>query len=152
MRYALVLVGVLCIALTVIVYVYLGFTQALIVAQFVAVIFAFGFIIDSRLRHQKAVREKRPEWWTGLLVEGKKIHVRVDWNSCMGAASCVELAPKVFRLDWEKKKSIFDPAPLQLLDEKAKGTDPEKVFFAAQSCPYRAIILEDDETRERIFP
>jgi hypothetical protein len=53
-------------------------------------------------------------------------------------------------LDWEKKKSIFDPAPLEILDEK--GDTPEKVFVAAQSCPYRAIVLEDKVTGERIFP
>ncbi len=85
-------------------------------------------------------------------IERKKVHVSVGWNSCVGASSCVELAPNVFRLDWSKKKSFFDPAPLELLDERPKGTDPNIVFSAAQSCPYHAIILEDDETGERIFP
>ena len=85
-------------------------------------------------------------------MEDKKVRVRVDWNSCMGSSSCVELAPKVFRLDWTKKKSVFDPAPLELLDERPRTTDPDIVFLAAQSCPYQAIILEDEETNERIFP
>jgi ferredoxin len=89
-------------------------------------------------------------WWTGRIVEGRKVRVRVDWNSCMGATSCVELAPKVFRLDWQKRKSVFDPAPLEVLDEK--GTDPSVIFMAAQSCPYQAIFLEDEETGEQLFP
>ena len=68
----------------------------------------------------------------------------------MGASSCVEVAPAVFRVDWEKKKSIFEPAPLRVLDEE--GADSETIFRAALSCPYRAIILEDAETGDQIFP
>ena len=52
-------------------------------------------------------------WWTGIVVQGKKLEVGVGHDVCMGASSCVELAPDVFRLDWNKKKSIFDPAPLE---------------------------------------
>ncbi|HXW95396.1 MAG TPA: ferredoxin [Nitrososphaerales archaeon] len=89
-------------------------------------------------------------WWTGVVVEGKKLDVRVDHNLCMGASSCVELAPDVFHLDWSKKKSIFDPAPLEALS--GAGADPEKLYMAAQSCPYRAIFLRDAVTGEHVFP
>lgn len=136
----------------ILVYVYINLTASLILAQFIAVPPAIVFILDSKIRQKRAKMGTRPIWWTGIVVEGKRVRVRVDWNSCMGASSCVELAPKVFRLDWSKKKSVFDPAPLELLDEKAIGTDPNVVFSAAQSCPYHAIILEDDDTSERIFP
>lgn len=125
-----------------------GATVLLVYLEFVSVPIAIGLIIDTKLR--KKFSSDKGGWWTGLVVEGKKVGIHVDWNSCMGAASCVELAPKVFRLDWEKKKSIFDPAPLVVLDEK--GADPERIFYAAQSCPYRAIVLEDQETGERIYP
>jgi ferredoxin len=84
-----------------------------------------------------------------LRVEGRKLGVGIDHELCMGAASCVALAPEVFRLDWSKKKSMFDPAPLQKVGETA---DPERVFFAAQSCPYHAIYLIDEGNGERIFP
>jgi ferredoxin len=119
-----------------------------IFGEFVTVPVALMLIIDTKLRG-KFSRE-RGGWWTGIVVYGKDVRIKVDWNSCMGAASCVELAPKVFHLDWDKRKSIFDPAPLEVLDEK--GADVERIFFAAQSCPYRAIILEDRESGERIFP
>ncbi len=85
-----------------------------------------------------------------MIVEGRKLNVRIDRDLCMGAASCVELAPEVFRLDWSKRKSMFDPVPLEKIGEV--GVDPDKVFFAAQSCPYRAIVLEDAANGERIFP
>jgi ferredoxin len=125
-----------------------GGTAALIFAEFVSVPVAIALIVDTQLR--KKFSSDEGGWWTGLVVNDRKVGIRVDWNSCMGAASCVELAPKVFHLDWEKKKSVFDPAPLRVLDEK--GDVPEKIFLAAQSCPFRAIILEDEETGERIFP
>jgi ferredoxin len=125
-----------------------GATVLLVYLEFVSVPIALALIVDTKVR--KKFSSEKGGWWTGMVVEGKKVKIHVDWNSCMGAASCVELAPKVFRLDWEKKKSIFDPAPLVLLDEK--GADPERIFYAAQSCPYRAIVLEDEETGERIYP
>jgi ferredoxin len=152
-QYSLIILGTAAATVScVLLYFYINLTAAITLAQFVAVPLAVAFIIDSKLRQKRARAETKPLWWTGIIVEGKKVRVRVDWNSCMGASSCVELAPKVFRLDWSKKKSVFDPAPLELLDERPRGTDPNVVFTAAQSCPYHAIILEDDETGERIFP
>ena len=89
-------------------------------------------------------------WWTGLVVEGTKVRVGIDHDLCMGSASCVELAPEIFRLDWSKRKSMFDPAPLERIGDI--GAAPERIFRAAQSCPYRAIYLEDADKGERIFP
>jgi ferredoxin len=95
-------------------------------------------------------KAERRGWWTGKLVEGKKVKIRVDWNSCMGSSSCISLAPSVFKLDWDKKKSFFDPAPLEIMDEGS--VDPVTIFLAAQSCPYKAIIVEDESTHEQIYP
>jgi ferredoxin len=125
-----------------------GGDGVLIFLEAVSVPLAIAIVIDTKIK--KKFSSEKGGWWTGVVVGDRKVGIKVDWNSCMGAASCVELAPRVFRLDWEKKKSIFDPAPLVLLDKK--GADPERIFYAAQSCPYRAIILEDEETGERIFP
>jgi ferredoxin len=145
--------GATCTVIScILVYFYVNLTASLTLAQLVTVPLAIGFVVESKIRQKRARLESKPIWWTGIIVEGKKIRVRVDWSSCMGASSCVELAPKVFRLDWSKKKSVFDPAPLELLEEKPTATDPNVVFSAAQSCPYHAIVLEDDETGERIFP
>src|SRR5579864_3341733 len=135
-------------ALGVLLYFAYGATVLLVYLEFVSVPIALALIIDTKIR--KKFSSEKGGWWTGMVVEGKKVKIHVDWNSCMGAASCVELAPRVFRLDWEKKKSIFDPAPLVVLDEK--GDVPERIFYAAQSCPYRAIVLEDEVTGERIYP
>jgi ferredoxin len=110
----------------------------------VAVLVVSGYVLKLRSEYQES------GWWTGLVVEGKKLDVGVDHDLCMGASSCIELAPDVFRLDWSKKKSMFDPAPLERVGDP--NMDPEKVFKAAQSCPYRAIYLQDATSGERIFP
>ena len=89
-------------------------------------------------------------WWTRSILQDRSVDVHVEWGLCMGAASCTELAPGVFHLDWSKKKSLFDPAPLEM--SESSKTRAEDIFRAAQSCPYRAIILTDRSTGERLFP
>lgn len=65
----------------------------------------------------------------------------VDRDLCIGAASCVAVAPGVFLLDGENKAVVYD----------AKGADDETIMLAAQSCPTRAIFLYDAEGNQ-IFP
>jgi ferredoxin len=143
------IVSILTIA-AVMVYITYGATALLIFSMFASVFAAIAFVLEAKMKRRFSTKKGDGGWWTGMVVGEKKVRIRVDWDSCMGAASCVKLAPKNFRLDWEKKKSVFDPAPLELLDEKSE--DPERIFFAAQSCPFRAIVLEDEETGERIYP
>ena len=97
------------------------------------------------------LRKAMDSWWTGSLVEGRTVRVRIDADVCLGSASCVAMAPKVFRLDWAKKRSSgVEPAPLEVL--KSRGTEPEALFLAAQSCPYGVIQIEDADTGEQLYP
>ena len=73
------------------------------------------------------------------MVKIAKIHV--DREKCIGAASCVAIAPGVFQLDAENKAIIVNE----------KGADDETILLAAQSCPTQAIILFDEEGNQ-IFP
>lgn len=65
----------------------------------------------------------------------------VDRNLCIGAASCIAIAPGVFELDSENKAVVYNET----------GADDETILLAAQSCPTRAIILFDDEGNQ-IYP
>lgn len=65
----------------------------------------------------------------------------VDRNLCIGAASCIAVAPGVFELDSENKAVVFN----------AQGADEETILLAAKSCPTKAIIVFD-EKGEQIFP
>lgn len=74
--------------------------------------------------------------------ESAKFIVKVDWNLCIGAASCVALAPKIFQLNQENKAYVVDP----------NGDSEENLKAAAQSCPVNAIILENKENGKQEYP
>ena len=68
--------------------------------------------------------------------------IRVDRGLCKGAASCVATAPGAFQLDDEDKAVVIDQ----------HGASDEGIWEAAESCPLDAIILEDEETGEQLYP
>ena len=72
----------------------------------------------------------------------KKWKIVIDRDLCIGAASCVALAMKTFALDAENKAVVLE----------GEGDVPETIKLAAESCPTKAIILEDEETGEQEYP
>lgn len=74
-------------------------------------------------------------------IKKKIAKIYVDRDLCIGAASCIAIAPGVFKLDEENKAVVYD----------AKGADDETILLAAQSCPTRAIILFDEDGNQ-IYP
>ncbi|HBB49874.1 TPA: ferredoxin [Candidatus Nomurabacteria bacterium] len=77
--------------------------------------------------------------------QGKKTpkiaKIIVDRDLCIGAASCVAIAPGVFALDDENKAFVVDQ----------NGADNDTILLAAQSCPTKAIFLFD-ENGNQIYP
>jgi ferredoxin len=65
----------------------------------------------------------------------------IDRALCIGAASCVAIAPDVFELDEENKAVVKDVG----------GADNETILLAAKSCPTRAIFVYN-ENGEQIYP
>ncbi|MBI3274228.1 MAG: ferredoxin [Candidatus Colwellbacteria bacterium] len=86
----------------------------------------------SKLSADKSAGKEKP------LKIGKIV---VDRNLCIGAASCIAVAPGVFELDSENKAVVYND----------KGADDETILLAAQSCPTQAILLFDEEGNQ-IFP
>ncbi|MBI4137279.1 ferredoxin [Candidatus Roizmanbacteria bacterium] len=74
--------------------------------------------------------------------DGKKIKVQVDRNLCIGAATCVAVAPKMFALDNEAKAIVLDSSGEESF---------QSVLDAAKSCPVAAIIIEDEQGN-KIYP
>jgi len=72
----------------------------------------------------------------------KKVRVRVDHNLCVGNAMCETFAPHVFRLNDDRQSEAVD----------ADGDPIEQILEAAESCPMSAILVEDAETGEQLFP
>ena len=75
------------------------------------------------------------------IVKIGKYKVQVIKDLCIGAASCVAFSPDSFQLDDQKKAIITEGS-----------TDEENIIMAAQSCPTKAIIVEDTETGEQVWP
>ena len=72
----------------------------------------------------------------------KKIgRIFVNRDLCIGAASCVAVAPGVFQLDGENKAYVVDE----------NAADQDTIMLAAQSCPTRAIFLYDEDGKQ-IYP
>ena len=72
----------------------------------------------------------------------RNLKFQVDRDLCIGAATCVAIAPKTFVLDSEAKAII-----LATTDQ-----DPDNIIIdAARGCPVAAIIIEDNNGN-KIFP
>jgi ferredoxin len=70
-----------------------------------------------------------------------KYKVTVVRDKCIGAASCVAIAPKVFKLDDQQKVTIISQDELD-----------DMKLLAAQSCPTQAIVITNIETGEQVWP
>lgn len=67
----------------------------------------------------------------------------IDRDLCIGAATCVDIAPKTFALD-DENKAILLVEPWT--------DDGETILAAAKSCPTLAITVKDRATGEVVFP
>lgn len=72
----------------------------------------------------------------------RKFTMRIDRGLCIGAATCVAIAPKGWALDEEAKAYIL---------ETAEEETDEILLEAAKGCPVMAIIITD-ETGKQVYP
>lgn len=78
--------------------------------------------------------------------EQPDLAVGVDESLCIGCCSCEVIAPEVFEIDKNKnlnpKSRVKDP----------RGAGVNKIMNAAETCPTKAIRVEDKATSEKMFP
>ncbi len=81
----------------------------------------------------------------------KKLLVQIIQSKCMGAESCVMVAPPIFSLD-VKQLGLFRKGsePLGMKDVVERAVDSETIILAAKSCPYKAIYVKNRETGEEL--
>jgi ferredoxin len=83
--------------------------------------------------------------------------IKVDRDTCIGAAPCVAAAATVFELDDEQKAVMLKKGDektsdmTNVADLAAEGMDDDTLMAAAESCPVRAIYLYDAEGNQ-VFP
>jgi ferredoxin/predicted CopG family antitoxin len=84
--------------------------------------------------------------------DNKRIVLSIDQGKCMGAESCVLMAPNVFALDESNLGFGRSQAePLGIRDIMEGEVDSDTVFEAARSCPYKAIHVKDYDTGEELI-
>lgn len=85
-----------------------------------------------------------------------KLLIKVDPDLCIGAASCVTIAPETFQLNDENKAVVFDhgaePTPRTYERTiEVNENEKENILLAAQSCPTLAIFIFDEKGKQ-LFP
>lgn len=90
--------------------------------------------------------------------EKKKIgKLMIDRNLCIGAASCIAVAPSAFELDPDNKAVLRRKAAPPTSEATARKDledtliDDEMLLLAATSCPTQAIFVYDEEGKQ-IYP
>ena len=78
--------------------------------------------------------------------EQPNIFVDVDKSLCIGCCSCETIAPGVFEIN---KQTRSNPKSTVI---NQKGAGINKIMNAAQTCPTKAIRVDNIDTKERIFP
>lgn len=85
-----------------------------------------------------------------------KLRIIVDPDLCIGAASCVTIAPDTFQLNTENKAEVLDhgtapdgPTYERIVD--VTEDEKETIILGAQSCPTLAITIFD-EAGTQLYP
>jgi ferredoxin len=71
-----------------------------------------------------------------------KYIIEVRKDICIGATTCVAIAPGTFVMDDNNKAIILS----------CEWEEDDIIMAAAQSCPVFAIIIKDAETGKQLFP
>ena len=74
------------------------------------------------------------------------LFVDVDESLCIACCSCETIAPNVFVIN---KNSKMNPKS-SVFNQKGAGVN--KIMNAAETCPTKAIIVENKDTEERLYP
>lgn len=84
-----------------------------------------------------------------------KIRIVVDPDLCIGAASCVTIAPDTFVMNTENKAEVLDhgvsDAPTYERSVEVTDDELQNIILGAQSCPTLAITIFD-EAGTQIYP
>ncbi|MEI6462973.1 MAG: ferredoxin [bacterium] len=74
--------------------------------------------------------------------DGKNVKVKIDSLTCIGAASCIAIAPETFALDNKNIAYVI---------EHTEFDDLDTVLAAAMSCPVFAITVMDENDKQ-LYP
>lgn len=99
----------------------------------------YNSTINADGRNGEYEKTKEPKEQPNLFVD-------VDPSLCIACQSCETIAPDVFQID---SKSNLNPKSKVI---NMKGAGFNKIMNAAETCPTKAIIVENKDTEERLYP
>lgn len=108
-----------------------------------------SYVAEFWKGYEERVGQAKRQYDFEIIQEMKKeadLHVGVDHSLCIGCCSCETIAPKVFSVD---KISKMNPKSNVV---NKKGAKVDTIMDAAQTCPTKAIKVEDAETGRRLYP
>lgn len=95
------------------------------------------------MTNNKLKNPNRPSGPVDINLDQDIWEVVVDRNLCIGAGTCVAIAPNTFILDDDSKAIILETA-----DKDGK----EVILDSAKGCPVAAILIKNKKTGENIYP
>jgi ferredoxin len=69
------------------------------------------------------------------------VKIHVDDDACSGSGNCVRIAPQLLRLVTSDGQEIAEVIP-------GGSASDDETLDAARSCPWFALVVEDDEGNE----
>jgi curved DNA-binding protein CbpA len=108
-----------------------------------------SYVTEFWRSYEARVSQNKSRYNFEIIEEPKKesdLSVNVDHSRCIGCCSCETIAPKVFSVD---KLSKMNPKSNVI---NRKGDKADKIMDAAETCPTKAINVEDKQTGRRLYP
>ena len=106
--------------------------------------FENAFWDESKQNDNKKPEKKHYEKYDDL--HKHNLTVDIDKSLCIGCCSCETIAPKVFCVD---KLTHFNPKSSV---HNLHGAKEDKIMDAAETCPTKAILVNEKDSGRRIFP
>lgn len=108
-----------------------------------------SYVAEFWREYESRVNRKDDPYDFEIIEETKKepnVVVDVDHSKCIGCCSCEIIAPQVF---WVDKHSKMNPKSHVV---NQKGAKQDKIMDAAQTCPTKAINVDEEDTGRRLYP
>lgn len=106
-----------------------------------------NYVSDFWKSYDAKVNEPKKQYDFEIIQEKEpRLVSSVDHSKCIGCCSCETIAPGVFSVD---KTSKMNPKSNVI---NQRGAKRDKIMDAAQTCPTKAIRVEEQENGKRLYP
>lgn len=106
-----------------------------------------NYVSDFWKSYESKTNETKKQYDFEIIQEKEpRLFSSVDHSRCIGCCSCETIAPGVFSVD---KISKMNPKSNVV---NQRGAKMDKILDAAQTCPTKAIKVEEQQTKKRLYP